>query len=97
MEVVGKFYDQGEHPQILTLPVFTIKDNVTRDFLLIFLHKTLSQSSKVASLCSQRLSGHAIFSVDMDVFIFLNYCYWVCEHTQVPFSPDCSFKICEKP
>ena len=50
MEVVGKFYDQGEHPQILTLPVFTIKDNVTRDFLLIFLHKTLSQSSKVASL-----------------------------------------------
>ena len=22
--------------------------------------------------------AHANFSLDMDVFIFLNYCYWVC-------------------
>ena len=27
----------------------------------------------------------------------LNCCYLVCKHTQVLFSPDCSFKICEKP
>ena len=38
------------------------------------------------------------FSFDTDVFIFLNYCYWVCKYTQENlFSPDCSFKICEKP
>ena len=30
-------------------------------------------------------------------FSYLNYCYWVCKHTQVLFSPDCFFKICEKP
>ena len=30
-------------------------------------------------------------------FIFLNYCYWVCKHNQVLFSPDSSSKICEKP
>ena len=28
--------------------------------------------------------------LDTDIFIFLNYCYWVCKN---PFS----FKICEKP
>ena len=32
----------------------------------------------------------------MGVFIFFKFCYWVCKHTQVPFLPDCSFKICEK-
>ena len=31
----------------------------------------------------------------MGVFIFFKFCYWVCKHTQVPFLPDCSFKICE--
>ena len=30
-------------------------------------------------------------------FILFNYCYWVCKHTQVLFSPDCSFKIWKKP
>ena len=30
-------------------------------------------------------------------FILFNYRYWVCKHTQVLFSPDCSFKICKKP
>ena len=29
--------------------------------------------------------------------MFLNYCYWICKHTQVFFLPDCSYKICEKP
>ena len=32
---------------------------------------------------------HAIFSF-YTFFIFLNYCYWMCEHIQVPFSHDCS-------
>ena len=44
---------------------------------------------------SQRLA--VIFSLDTEIFIFLNYCYSVFKHTQVLFSPDCSFKICEKP
>ena len=31
--------------------------------------------------------GHANFSLDSDDFIFLNYCYWVRNHTQVHFFP----------
>ena len=56
-----------------------------------------SLRSKIKSLRSQRLRGHTNFSLDMEVFIFLNYCCWNGEHTQVPFLPDYSFKICEKP
>ena len=37
------------------------------------------------------------FSVDTAVFKLLNYCNWMCKHTQIFFLPDCSFKICEKP
>ena len=33
------------------------------------------------------------FSLGKRAFIFLNYCFGLC--TQVPFLPDCSFKICE--
>ena len=29
------------------------------------------------------------------ILILLNYCYWICKHTQVLFSPYSSFKICE--
>ena len=56
-----------------------------------------SQSSKIACPRSQRLLRPMNFSLDTNVLIFLNYCFWVCKHTQVPFSPDSSFKICEKP
>ena len=58
-----------------------------------------SQSSKITCLRSLWLCacGQAHFTLDMDVFILLNYCYWVCIHTHVPFLPDCTFKICEKP
>ena len=42
-----------------------------------------SESSKITCQRSQRLR-HANFSIDTDIFIFLNYCYWVCKHTQVP-------------
>ena len=56
-----------------------------------------TKNSKAACPRSQRLSRHANFSLDTDVFIFLSYCYWVCKHTQVPFSPVYSFYICEKP
>ena len=48
-------------------------------------------------LCSRWLRRHATFSLAREVFIFLNYCYWVYKHTQVSFLSDCSFKICEKP
>ena len=41
------------------------------------------------------VSWHPNFSLDTNVFIFLNYCFWVCKHTQEPFSADCSFKICD--
>ena len=57
-------------------------------FLKILDHKVRKSRTRV---------GHANFSLDSDDFIFLNYCYWVRKHTQVPFSPDCSFKICVKP
>ena len=34
------------------------------------------------------------FSLDRQVFLFLNYCSWVCKHTEMSsvFSPDYSFK-----
>ena len=41
-----------------------------------------SQSSKIACLRSYWLRGHATFSLDREVFIFLNYCYWVCLRSQ---------------
>ena len=46
-----------------------------------------------------RIRGHPNFSLDMAVFKFLNYCYWMCS-VNTPkylFLPDCSFNICEKP
>ena len=43
------------------------------------------QRSKILCLCSQRLRGHPNFSLDTAFFKFLNYCYWMCEHTQIPF------------
>ena len=44
-----------------------------------------SQNSKIACPRSKGLHGHVKNIFDTDVFIFLNYCYWVCKHTQVPF------------
>ena len=43
------------------------------------------QSSNIACSSSQQLRGHANLSLDTDIYIFLNYCYWVCKHTQIPF------------
>ena len=38
-----------------------------------------SQSSKITCPRSQRLRRHSNFSLDTNIFIFLNYCYWVCK------------------
>ena len=57
------------------------------------------QSSKLACQRSRRLRGHgflALGKVRLKI-IFLNYCYWVHKHTHILFSPDCLFKVCEKP
>ena len=35
--------------------------------------------------------GHS-FSLDTEVLIFLNYCYWVFKHTQIPFCLIVSIK-----
>ena len=43
------------------------------------------QNSKITCPRSQRLRRHVNVSLDTDVFIFFNYCYRVCKHTQVPF------------
>ena len=65
---------------------------------LYIFHKDIQlQSSKIPRLPGCWLRRQAIFSLDKEVFMFLNYCYWVCKHTHVPFLPDYSFKICEKP
>ena len=48
-----------------------------------WLKKIPSQSSKIACPCSQQLHKQVKFSLDKDVFIFLNYCCWVCKHTKV--------------
>ena len=45
-----------------------------------FLQRYVIVSSKIACLLSQRLRQHPNFSLDTDVFIFLNYCYWVFIH-----------------
>ena len=42
------------------------------------------QSSKMCV----RVVNDTNFSLDWDIFIFFNYCYWVCKHTQVPFLPN---------
>ena len=44
-----------------------------------------SQRSKIWCPGSQRLRRHPNFSLDTAVFKFLNYCYWMCKHTQIPF------------
>ena len=51
---------------------------------------------KIESPRSPHLGGQANFTSDRDIFIFLNYCYWVCKRTKYLFSPDYSFKICAK-
>ena len=38
------------------------------------------QSSKIRCPHTRWLCGHPIFSLDMEIFIFLNYCYWMCKH-----------------
>ena len=58
-----------------------------------------SKISKIRCPCSQQLHEQQNFSLDMAVFKFLNYCYWMCS-VNTPkylFLPDCSFNICEKP
>ena len=54
-----------------------------------------SQCSKNGCPRSQRLRGHPIFSLDKEIFIFLNYCHYC--HLNNFFLADCFFKICEKP
>ena len=44
-----------------------------------------SQRLKIGFPHSQRLRGHLIFSLYTEIFIFLNYCYWICKHIQIPF------------
>ena len=53
---------------------------------------------KLQSLKIMCPSSRSIFSLDEEVFMFLNYCYWVCKHTQVlnQLGPYYSLKICEK-
>ena len=36
---------------------------------------------KLQSLKIMCPSSRSIFSLDEEVFMFLNYCYWVCKHT----------------
>ena len=79
-----------------------LKGTGSRDFWHIFLLRFYmgliwSQSSKIPCPRNQQLQGHSIFSLGLS-----NNCYWVClyrmfKHTQVPFLPECSFKICERP
>ena len=54
-----------------------------------------SQSAKIGCPRGPRTP---IFSSDTEMFLFLNYCYWMCVNTyKCFFLTDCSFKICEKP
>ena len=44
-----------------------------------------SPSAKILCACIRWLRRHTIFSLDTEVLIFLNYGYWVCKHTQIPY------------
>ena len=73
-------------------PIWTGKHRFREQFR--FHEDISSQSSKIR--CLQRRHGHAHFSLYAirRFSIILNCCCWGCKHTQVPFSPDGSFKIC---
>ena len=43
------------------------------------------QNLKIVCLCTQRLHGHAAFSLDTKIFIFYNYCCWNFKHAPVSF------------
>ena len=65
--------------------------------LFRFLEDIRSQSLKMASLRSQGLYEQTNFSLDTDIFIFLNIAFGCINTPKYLFSPDCSFKIFEKP
>ena len=56
-------------------PIWTGENGFANIFVF---SKILTQSSKIA--CPR---SHANFSLDTEVFIFLNCCYWVCKHIYV--------------
>ena len=63
-------------------PLFFPKWTGNKGFANFFVFaKIQSQSSKIACPRSQRLCVHTNFSLDTDVLIFLNYCYWMYKHT----------------
>ena len=87
-------------------PFFSLKDSTWAPYeqattvfckLFRFREDIRLQSLKIVFLRSQQRGGHANFSLDTDIFIYLNYCYCVLNTPKYLFSPDCSFKICEKP
>ena len=53
---------------------YLFKETVSHDFLPLF-------CLKIVCPCSCCLYGPASFYLDMEVFIFLNCCFWVCKHT----------------
>ena len=73
-------------------PILTGNNNFSN---LLVSKDIRSQSSQIACPTTRTQN----FSLCKVFFTFLNYCYWVslCKHTHENFSPDCSFKICEKP
>ena len=58
----------------------------------LFLQRYLIQKFKIWKSCplSQQLCGQEILALGNP--FFSNYCYYICQHTQVPFSLDYSFK-----
>ena len=87
------------------LTIFGLKDSTwapseqTKRFCKLFRFRKDIRSKNVWKLSVFVVIDYADtpFFLDMKVFIFLNYCYWVCKHTLIIFFPDCSFKSCENP
>ena len=78
------------------------EDSVTSFLTIFFAWKIRPRQKQFRELFrfreyiqSQSSIIHPNCSSDTAVFKFLNYCYWMSKHTQIPFFPDCS-KICEK-
>ena len=71
-EIFDHFFDLG--------PIWTDKNGFVNFFVFAKIFDSKDQKSGV-----RLVTGHPKFSLDTAVFKFLNYCYWMCKHTQIHF------------
>ena len=64
-------------------PIWIVKNGFANFFVFAKIFDCKVRKSGVR-IVNTRRTRNFFFTVDMDIFIFLNYCYWMCKHTCIP-------------